>query len=183
MIHRFHTMAHDTSRDTEQKRWSWRKWLGAFVLIMMSGCLVAVVWVVWELKNWEPFTARSYYPSRPDSSEISFIEGNADITLPPSAHDIYVYSTGFREIDTRVRFSMSANELDEFMKSTLCQEPLGQIEPGQESTSGGTSEWWMPNQAERLKGCSGTGNYSYQMVRIDMTDPRVYVVFVSTSVH
>lgn len=176
-------MAHDISGNTEQRGWSWSKWLSVFALIMMSGCLVAAVWIVWDLNNWEPFTARSYYPSRPDSYEISFIEGNADITLPPSAHDIYVYSTGFREIDTKVRFSMSANELDEFMKSTLCQEPLRQIEPGQESTSGGASEWWTPNQAEHLKGCSGTRDYSHQTVRMDMTDPRVYVVFVSTSVY
>jgi hypothetical protein len=183
-------MADDISENTERKGWICKKWLGVFTLFMLSGCLVmmlgclvSAVLIVRELKSWEPFTTRRYYPSRPDGNEVSFIEGNADITLPPSAYDIYVYSTGFREIDTKVRFSMSTNELDEFVKSTLCQEPLRQIESGQQSTSAKTFEWWTPDQAKHLKSCSGTKDHSHQTVEIDMTDSRIYVVFVSTSIY
>lgn len=174
-------MKRDMPGNTVRKRRNCRKWLGVLVLIMASGCLVAAAWIAWELKNWDPFTTRGYHPSRPASHEVSFIEGNADITLPPSAYDIYVYSTGFREIDAKVRFSMSADELDEFMRSTLCQQPLRQVEPEQPPTSDRTLEWWTLDQAEHVESCSGIKDHSHQTIEIDMTDSRIYVVFVSTS--
>ena len=179
----FDMMAHDVSGDAERKKWSWKKGLSAVALILVLGCLATIIWIAWQLRDYEPFTARNYYPSRPDSSEVPFIEGNADITLPPSAHDIYAYTTGFQDIFIQVRFSMHANELDEFMQSTLCQEPLEQMEPKQPSTSDGLFDWWTPGQAEQLKGCTGSKNHSHQTVMIDMTHPSVYVVFVSTSTY
>jgi hypothetical protein len=176
-------MTHDISSHTERNKWNWKKALSVFALILALGCLVTTIRITWELRNYEPFTARNYYPSRPDSYEVSFIEGNADITLPPSAYDIYAYTTGFQDIFIKVRFSMSSNELDEFMKSTLCHEPLRQMEPKQPSDSGGTSDWWTPDQAKQLEGCTGSQDHSHQTVMIDMTNPSVYVVFVSTSTH
>jgi hypothetical protein len=179
----FDMMAHDNSGDAERKKWSWKNGLSAFVLILALGCLVATVWIAWQLRNYEPFTARDYYPSRPNSYQVSFIEGNADIALPPSAHDIYAYTTGFRDIFIQVRFSMSANELDQFIESTLCQESLREMEPSQQSTSDGTSEWWTPDQAEYLEGCTGSKDHSHQTVMIDRTRQSVYIVFVSTSTY
>jgi hypothetical protein len=176
-------MGHNLARDAKRKRWNWKKRLGAFSLVLMFGCLVATAWIVWELKNWEPFTAREYYPSRPEGYEVSRIEGNADIILPPSAHDVYVYTAGFREIDTRMRFSMSAKELDEFMKSTLCQEPLRWMKTRPQSNSDGTSDWWTPNQAKHLEGCNGSKGHSHQTIMIERTDVDVYFVFVSTSTY
>jgi hypothetical protein len=163
-------------------KWNWRKWLSISALFIISGCLTAILWAAWQLKDYEPFTARDYYPSRPDSYETSFIEGNADITLPPSAHEICAYTTGFQDIFIQVRFSMNADELDEFMRSTLCQEPLRktELEP---PTYDSTSDWWTPDQAEHLKSCTGNKNHSHQTVMVDMTDPSVYIVFVSNSVH
>jgi len=176
-------MTHETSGDAERKKWNWTKGLGAFALILALGCFATMIWIAWQLRNYEPFTARNYYPSRPDSYEVSFIEGNADITLPPSAHNIYVYSTGLNEIDTKVRFSMNANELDGFMKRTLCKEPLKQMELPKQSSFDGTSDWWTPDQAELLKGCNGSKDHSHQRVMIDMTDSSLYIVFVSTSAY
>lgn len=165
------------------KKWNWKKWVSAFTLILVLGCLVTIIWIVWQLRNYEPFTARHYYPSRPDSYEISSIESNANMKLPSSAHDIYTYITGFQDIFIKVRFSMSADELGEFMKSTLCQESLEQMGPILSSTSDGTSEWWIPEQAKLLEGCTGGKEHSHQTVMIDITDPSVYVVFVSTSTY
>ena len=174
-------MAHDVSDGAERKRWTWKKWLSTFVFILASSCLIASIWIIWQFKNYEPFTARNYYPSLPDSYEVSAIEGNADIILPPSAHDIHVYTTGIQAIFIKVRFSMNASELDEFMESALCQEPLRRMVVDQASISDGTSEWWTPDQAKKLEGCAGSKDQSHQVVMIDMTNPGVYVVFVSTS--
>jgi hypothetical protein len=176
-------MAHGIPGDTGWRRLNRNKWLGGFALVAMLGCLALTVWIAWQVQNYEPFTARSYYPSRPDSDAVSSIEGNAEIALPSSANDIYAYTTGLRDISTKVRFSMNADELDELMLSTLCQEPLREIQPGGQSAADGTSEWWTPNQAEYLRGCTGSKDHSHQMVMVDMTDPSVYVVFVSTSTY
>ena len=59
--------------------------------------------------------------------EISAIEGNAEIKVSPSAHEIDAYTTGLQDIFIMVRFSMDANELPEFMETTLCEQPLGAI--------------------------------------------------------
>ena len=122
-----------TPGDTGWRRLDRKKWLGAFALVAILGCLALRVCIAWPVKNYEPFTARDYYPTRPDSDTVSSIEGNAEIDLPSSAHGIYAYTTGLRDIFTRVRFSMNADELDEFMLSTLCQQPLKEIQPGEQS--------------------------------------------------
>jgi len=126
-------LAHDSPNDTRRKRLAWHEWLGPLALVAILGCLALRVCIAWPVKNYEPFTARDYYPTRPDSDTVSSIEGNAEIALPSSAHGIYAYTTGLRDIFTRVRFSMNADELDEFMLSTLCQQPLKEIQPGEQS--------------------------------------------------
>lgn len=176
-------MARDHSKNTERKRWNRKKWLGAFVLIVISGCFVAAVWFVWQLRNYDPFSATIYQPFPTDSYELSAIEGNAGIILPPSARDIYAYTTGFQDVFIQMRFSMSASELDEFLKSTLCQEPLKQMVPDPQPASEGNFDWWVPDQAEHLEGCTRSSDHSYQTIMVDMTDPDVYVVFVSTGTY
>ncbi len=106
------------------------------------------------------------------------IEGNADITLPPSAHDIYVYTTGVQEMSIKVHFSMSADELNMFMASTLCQEPFMEIQPYPDLYDDGTAEWWIPHQYDGLKGCTGSQAHTHQTVMAAMTDAAGYVVFV-----
>jgi hypothetical protein len=96
--------------DVKQKKVHCKEWLGRFVLAVIVSFLALMGWIGWYLRDYEPFTARSYYPARSDSHEVSFIEGNADITLPASAHDIYAYTTGFQEMSIKVRFSMNADD-------------------------------------------------------------------------
>jgi hypothetical protein len=176
-------MAHDILSGNEQKRLNRKKWLGVLALVSIVSCLAVIAWIARQMMNYEPFTARNHYPTRPDSNKISSIEGNAEIVIPSSAHDIYVYTTGFQDILTKVRFSMDADELDEFMVRTLCEEPLGEIQPKKQSAADGTSKWWTPNQAEHLRGCTGNNDHAHQTVMVDMTNTSVYVVFVSTSTY
>src|SRR5664279_870300 len=63
------------------------------------------------------------------NSDISMLEGNADMKFPASAHEIYAYVSGFREVYTAVRFSMKASELPTFIKTTLCDKPLENFIP------------------------------------------------------
>jgi hypothetical protein len=164
-----------------------KKRLRNLLLVLASVFAAATVWIVWEQIRWEPsimeLTASEFYASRPSDDESSHIEANADVALPLSAHDVYFYTTGFREIFTKLRFSMSAAELDDFSNSTQCQEPPRWMEPGPESGSDGTSEWWTPQQASYLKGCTGNKEHSHQTIMVDVTDARVYVVFVATSTY
>lgn len=169
--------------DVKQKKLHCKEWLGRFILAVIVSFLALMGWIGWYLRDYEPFTARSYYPARPDSHEVSFIEGNADITLPASAHDIYAYTTGFQEMSIKVRFSMNTDELNTSMASTLCQEPLMEMQPHLELYDDGTAEWWISHQYDGLKGCTGSQDYTHQTVMAAMTDAAVYVVFVKTLIY
>jgi hypothetical protein len=164
-----------------------KKRLRNLLLVLASVFAAATVWIAWEQIRWEPsimeLTASEFYALYPSDDEGSHIEANADVVLPLSAHDVFFYTTGFREIFTKLRFSMSATELDEFLNSTQCQEPLRWIKSGPESDSDGTSEWWTSQQARYLKGCTGNKEHSHQAIMVDVTDARVYVVFVATSTY
>ncbi len=126
----------------------------------------------------ESFESLSYQPVPTDMPEIAAIEGNAEIKLPPSAHEIHAYTTGMRDIDIRVRFSMSASELSQFMTSTLCDEPLVKSVP---QTVEKRFDWWIPEKAKYAAQCSGEKEHSHQQVIVDMSSKDVYIVYVSTS--
>lgn len=175
-------MSSNLAGNSLRRKCNWKKWLGLSALLLASACLVAVILFWWHVQNWEMFTATNYYPLHPGSAALSSIEGNADIVLPPSAHEIHAYTTGLNEIDVLVRFAMSADDLDEFMKSTLCQEPLAQMNYEQRTVVDQVSEWWTPGQAEHLEGCTGSKDHIYQRIMVDMTQPDIYIVFVSVSI-
>ncbi|MEP7136040.1 MAG: hypothetical protein ABI904_14010 [Chloroflexota bacterium] len=127
----------------------------------------------------ESFESLSYQPIPTNMPEISAIEGNAEIKLPPSAHEIHAYTTGMRDIFIMVRFSMNSSELPEFIKSTLCDQPLARSTTLQES-AGNNFDWWVPEQAQYAEECSGEKEHSHQQILIDMSDKDVYIIYVST---
>ncbi len=131
----------------------------------------------------ESFEAHSYQPVLTDIPEISAIEGNADIKFPPSAHEIYAYTTGLRDIFIMVRFSMQSSELSEFMGNTLCNQSLSKSAPSSQEQLQNDPDWWTPNKAQHLEECSGEEGHSHQYVLIDMTNEEIYIVYVSTSTH
>lgn len=129
----------------------------------------------------ETFADQSYQPFPTDMPEISAIEGNADIVFPPSAHEIYAYTTGFREIFIAVRFSMQSSELPVFMETTLCNQPLKNVTSLE--TLSTDPKWWTPNQGKEVQDCYGENEHSHQHVIIDMSDKDIYIVYVSNSTY
>jgi hypothetical protein len=195
----------DNKASNSKVKTSWQK-----VLIFLGGiigfaCLLFVGWLIWTFKDYEPFSSRTYQPVPTDIHQISAIEGNANIRLPPSAHEIYAYTTGFREISIMVRFSMDASELAEFMGSTLCEQSLVEIpqelyvqevdddilqlrlpKPGgavpvTSRKFSGDPDWWLLHQAQYAEECYGKNKYSHQHILIDMSEQDVYIVYVSNS--
>ena len=122
----------------------------------------------------------TYQPIPTNMPELLAVEGNAEIKFPPSAHEIYAYTTGIRDIDISVRFSMTASELSEFMKNTICSETLVKTEAIQ-GLSENNSDWWTPEKAEYSEECYGEKGFSHQHIIIDMSDQEVYIVYIKTS--
>ena len=91
----------------------------SFVVIAIIGCVFLIFWISSLLKDANPFTAYDYQPVPTNTYQIAAIEGNAEIKIPPSAREIYSYTTGFREISIMVRFTINADELSAFMENTL----------------------------------------------------------------
>ncbi len=124
--------------------------------------------------------AFTYQPVPTNMPEILAVEGNAEIKFPPSAHEIYAYTTGIQDIDIRVRFSMNADELSEFLNNTICSLPLVKTEVTQNLPEN-NSDWWIPEKAKYSEECYGEKAFSQQHIIIDMSDQEVYIVYVSTS--
>ena len=130
----------------------------------------------------ETFELQSYQPVPTNMPEISAIEGNAEIKLPTSAHEIYAYTTGMRDIFIMVRFSMDPNELPEFMSSTLCDQPLIKSKTLQKASENNFA-WWTPDQAKYSEECFGEKGFSHQQIIVDMSDEKSFIVYVSTSTY
>jgi len=149
----------------------------AGLIVLCSSCVAAKPT---EEIPVESFESLLYQPVPTNMPEISAIEGNVEIKLPPSAHEIHAYTTGMRDIFIMVRFSMKASELPGFMNSTLCDQPLVQSTP-RPAAAGNNFDWWIPEQAQYAEECSGTKEHSHQQIIIDMSDKDEYIVYVSTS--
>jgi hypothetical protein len=132
------------------------------------------------------FTSNSFQPVPTDMSEISAIEGNAEIKIPVNARNIYALTTGFRDIDIFVRLDIEPDELPEFMQNTICDNTLIEIDPKMQKKKAMELDWWVPNNAKILKSCTGIKTISQnqhiqQSILIDMTNPMSYIVYVSTN--
>ena len=164
-------------RKFQAENWFWVRVVTVNLMFLFSSCAVAEpTEIARELE------AVSYQPVPTNMPEIQAIEGNAEIKLPPSAHEIHAYTTGLRDIFTMVRFSMDAGELAEFMKSTLCDQPLAQSSIVRES-SDNRFDWWVPDQAHYSEQCNSEKGNSHQQVIVDMSNPEVFIVYVSTSTY
>lgn len=157
--------------------------LGVILLVFVIGYITLYFYANSESDGFQEFEADSYMAFPTDIYEITAIEGNANITIPPSAHDIYSYTSGFRDIFTMVRFSMNPNDLPPFLQSTLCSQSLSPINPPIQLESAAYPSWWLLHKADLLKKCSGENDHSHQTIQIDMTDPANYIVYVSTSTY
>lgn len=155
-----------------------------FIVVICVFVIGTILWVRRLVKIVETIPSEnegySYQTVPTDIYIISGLEGNASIKLPPSAIEIYDYESGFREIFTMVRFTMEPKDLEVFMASTLCTQPLAEINHPEERF-GGEPDWWIPNQAQQSQGCEGESESTVQHVIIDMSSKDKYIVYVSAS--
>jgi hypothetical protein len=163
--------------------------------VAVIACLGVGMWAIrsytyHEPSDDEPVTEsmNDYQAVPKDRGKIASLEGNAEIKLPSSAREIYAYTTGFQEIYIQVRFTMDAGELAVFLENTLCRAPLADISTSKLAAGSGDPSWWEPEKARHLETCQGVKAYSStasarQTIYVDMTDPAVYIVYVSTSTY
>lgn len=144
-----------------------------------------VIWLIGEIRNFDPLSSYTYQANPTDTYEIGIIEGNADIKIPSSATEIYAFTTGFRDVDANVRFILEAVKLPEFLENTLCAEALREVSPSDYGKSELDPSWWEPNLAEHLEECETEKELSptlhtFQRILVDMTNPSLYIVYVQT---
>ena len=148
---------------------NWQKWIAILIGVMVLVFCIAIGMVFWSLRDYDPLSA--------DTNDPSIIEGNAEITLPPSVHNIQSHHEGLREIAVQVRFVMSANELPGFLEQHCKTEPnVSDIR--QELQQRLDREWWTPTKATRFQWCSGDRENFSQTIFVDMTDSETYIVYV-----
>jgi hypothetical protein len=145
------------------------------LLFLISSCTIAKPTAEISVEAFE-----SYQPVPTNMPELSAIEGNAEIKFPSTAHEIHAYTTGVRDIFIMVRFSMDSSELSEFMDDTLCDQPLVKSAISQQPSEN-NFDWWVPDHAKYSEECYGEKGFSHQQIIIDMSDPEVFIVYVSTS--
>jgi len=149
--------------------------LTALIGIGVLSCIIAICFLAWRLKDFDPFSS--------DYLEPAVIEGNARIQLPPSARDIHAHTDGFREIFTQARFTMDAADLPGFLEDALCSEPPASIDPAVLRSPARKPSWWKPMDAQYLLECTGQDEHFYQHILIDISDSETVIVYVSASIH
>jgi hypothetical protein len=128
------------------------------------------------------FTADIYQPAPTPGSDLDLIEADAGITIPPSAREIYAMVSGFRELDTWVRFDLPARDLTFFLENTHCTTPLVATSPEQYTPGDLDPDWWQPHEALNLLECSGGHSFLRQQILVDRTDSQVSRVYVFSMV-
>jgi hypothetical protein len=123
-----------------------------------------------------------YQPAPTPGSDLDAIEADAGITIPPSAREIHAVISGFRELDTWVRFDLPAGELASFMEATYCESPLVSTVPELHAPGDLAPDWWQPDKAADLMECMGGHSFLRQRILVDRTDPQVFTVFVFSMV-
>jgi len=162
--------------------------------ILLVVCLLIPGFLFWELRDvfravnnldttpMAELEAEEYSPDLSNKAMISGIEGNAEFKFPPSARDIYAYTTGFQDIFIQTRFTIDADELQELISSTRCDGPLQSLKaPSGSSVS--AFDWWKLSEAKTIMECSGSTEHFGQMVYVDVTNPEIYIVYIEGGTH
>lgn len=168
--------------------------LAIAVSIFLGICLLISGFMLWSLRDvfravdnfdstpMSELESEEYSPDLSNTAMISGIEGNAEFKFPPSSREIYAYTTGFRDIFIQTRFTINAEELQELISTTRCDEPLRPVgKPAESSIS--KFDWWKIAEAKTLVGCSGSTENFGQMVFIDMTNSEEYIVYIEGGTH
>ncbi len=124
-------------------------------------------------------TAEYYLPAPTPGSDLDAIEADAEIKIPSSAKEIHAMISGFRELETWVRFELPANDFDLFLEDTLCTSPMVSVNPTRYTRDElFDPEWWQPNRAKDLLECHGGHQYLRQQILVDRSDKEIITVYV-----
>ena len=177
----------------ETKRYSTKKIVLTIIFGILGLILAAFVGyaiyvlIVFAKSDGGFFSGDEYYPLITAETDLSAVESNAEIKIPASATEIFAHTEGMNEISVFIRFNLPAEDLDEFIKSSACQEPLTKTKPNGELPSETMPDWWKPNIATELETCSGEimhtewGWSTYKVIYVDTSDPDQYIVYVSAT--
>lgn len=113
-----------------------------------------------------------------DTQDYKILEGNSEIKIPEQATEVFGHVDGFRDMDTKIRFIISAGELDEFLNNTSCKLPLQTNDVRSTFQNQLDRTWWKPADALKFKWCHGEKEHLNQNILIDMTDTDRYIVYV-----
>jgi len=156
---------------------------GAFVGL---GVILAVIFF-WKLASFVKSvgeaspnveSAQYYMPAPTPGTDLDAIEANAAISIPANATEIYALISGFRELDTWVRFDLPPNDLTSFLEETLCTEDLVSINPAEYRPYELDPDWWEPHTSTDLIACYGQDRYDRQTILVDRTNPDVLTIYV-----
>lgn len=124
----------------------------------------------------QPFFLEQAQPST--TAEIASI---ARISIPASASNIHAHAAGFQDRYIYVRFDLPPADLNSFLGVTRYTPAVSESSaiPFQESIEPDET-WWKPRSATRfLSGTNFVDGIS-QSVLIDISNPELYIVYVST---
>jgi len=152
------------------------------VLLLCILLLVLLLWVKSTTNDPLFESAVIYQPAPTPGSALDAIEADAGIIVPPSAREIHAVISGFRELDTWVRFDLPASELTSFIETTYCESPLVSTAPELHTQGDLSPDWWDPHKATDLVMCKGGHSFLRQRILVDRTDPQVFTVFVFSMV-
>ena len=152
------------------------------VVLLSIFWLLSLVLIIKSADN-DPLseTAEYYQPAPTPGSDFDVIEADAEIKVPPSAREIHAMISGFRELDTWVRFELPANELALFLDGTLCESPLASVKSENYAPDElFDPDWWQPHTATELTSCTGWENEVRQHILVDRSDHQVFTIYVFT---
>jgi len=122
--------------------------------------------------------AMIYQPAPTPGGDLEAVEANAGITIPISAREINAMVSGFRELDTWVRFELPANDLKSFMENTHCKSDLISTDPVLHKPNDLDPSWWDPDNAVDLVECLVYVSNMRQHILVDRTDNSIFNVYI-----
>lgn len=116
-----------------------------------------------------------------ETNDRAVLEGNTETQIPLTATDLHGYVTGFRDITTYARFTVSQLGLSDFLRSTACPSTLETTDIRSEIQRAGNFSWWQPGSAIDYKWCDGIKEHLVQRVFMDLSDRNNAIVYIIAS--
>jgi len=152
--------------------------LGRSTILAIAAAIVLILGIAFllSLRIVHPGAPAEFGPD--DMRGRSVLEADTGTVIPASAAGIYGTVDGLGEVTTHLRFTIPAEDLAEFVRSTACATPLagGDIRAQLQGLPQRT--WWAPEKAQKYASCTAAAPHLAQLVFVDMTDPQNYIVYV-----